>query len=104
MVSSKLRYFQLLSTHGVLIKFQSFIQMGELLPRKLDYYNMNKKDQEKYKIEVIQLNSIKSLEMSEKEEFKSKKQFAIEMRFLSESEKSSVYYFIANDVYQIKDW
>ena len=53
MASSKLRYFQILSTHGVLVKFQNEQQLTELFPRKLDFYNMNRKDQEKYKIEVI---------------------------------------------------
>jgi hypothetical protein len=79
MVSSKMRYFQVLSTHGVIVKFQSKEQLTELSPRKLDYYNMKKKDQEKYKIEVIQLTSISSLDISEREEFKSKSQHALEM-------------------------
>ena len=40
--------------------------MEELKDRKLDYYNMHRKDQDKYKIEVIKLNNIAELTLSEK--------------------------------------
>lgn len=64
MVKSALRYFQILSTQGVLIKYYHVDSCLELSERSLDFYNMLKKDQEKYKIEIIKLTDIKSLEIS----------------------------------------
>jgi hypothetical protein len=99
MSKSNLRYFQLLSTQGVLIKFHHIDDCNELSSRSLDYYNMSKKDQEKYKIEIIKLEDIKSIEVSDKADFKKKSQYALELIF-----GPTTYYLVANDIYQLKDW
>ena len=72
MVKSTQRYFLLLSTQGVLVKFKEKESCLELSERSLDFFNMHKKDQEKYKIEILKLSDIKSLEISEKPDFKKK--------------------------------
>ena len=68
---------------------------------------MQKKDQEKYKIEVMKLSNIESLVMSDKSDFKKKGQFALEVHFQNKEKsegKTDLYYLIAYDVYQIKEW
>lgn len=95
-----LRYFKLISSLGILIKFDTKKNYEKIEPQMLDYLNLTKKEREKSKIEIIMIKNIISLNHSFRDEFTKNQQHCIELY----CDNDQILYLACYDNDQMKKW
>mmetsp|Transcript_3679 Transcript_3679/g.5535 ORF Transcript_3679/g.5535 Transcript_3679/m.5535 type:complete len:159 (+) Transcript_3679:1224-1700(+) len=94
------RFFQLKADAGVLIKFESKEAFEKIRAAKTDVLQLQKKQKDKLKIEIMQLKKVLNINHSFRDEFTKQNQHCLELYYANDQ----ILYLACFDNDQIKQW